>query len=1181
MENYIRGLESIGESHESFGSLLVPIILNKLPGNIRENMVRAHGGDHWNLPSLRQAIQDEITIKEAGQSVNGDDIEPNFTPTSAFFTGTNRNYANQKGKRDITKKPCIFCQGVYVPLACKNVMEIEDRKRIVKEKQACFNCLGNHRVADCKSDKTCKNCNKRHHTSICSKNETHLHTKSKLIKDNSTSKPDTDATVASMHSSTSSVRSQVLLKTAIAPITYGKTQFTSANILFDEGAPRSFITQEMADLLNLRPHKKEAITISGFGESNKKVRNLQIASIYLKEDNNSNFDFTEANKRYNHKVTLIEHFEKRWRMEYLTGLREFHRVAGDQSAHVKVGSVVQIMDNSPRMMWKLAIIEDVITGNDGVVRAVKLRKRRYIRAMNAGRNQEDRLKKFNNVFVKNIADASEEELRKLFEPYGKITSLKIMTDEDGESRGFCFVCYQNPEDAQTAVQELNGVPFRDQTLFVERAHEKTERQADLEEISKKLKVFVNNLDHNIDDERLRDEFSPFGTITHAKVMKEAGRSKGYGFVCFGTPDAASKAVDQMEGRIVEGKRLHVLLHIASIKLQGLGSEMLQSDELRNITSTLTEEENDLHSLTEVPQTRESPKMETQQRQPTLARGFLNLPQSKVRAANHALPDTRHQWHASIRNGMHDCQTTRQFITVQPPLRPRSETDIGPLYPPLVNQVSGFSVAPMSYQNQTRTGPVSLKLLQESIRSDRNFMVPQMSENLRWQTELRQPTPTSGFLNMQQSQVRAGDLAGPEARQQWHENNRTGMNARPLTGQFETVQPPLRPRSEPVKGQMYPHAVVLNQVRGYSVTPMANPNLSTTNPVAPKFLQEDRPGDMNAMVPQMKEHIRGQTKLPQPTPASGFLNVPQSQLESHIPAAAEARQLCHDNIRKDNFQIKGQFATQQPFRMTESEPDRRQIYPPVMNQKSGYSVTPNQNYFSGDFHEEVGFGPDNTRSPYSGDNIISTFKDIISELSLRPGNIEETTNVIVEMLQNCSEEQVLTKIIATLFEKSISEPGFQYTGALLVKVLANKISKIPAFSNFRNCFFTRCKEEFSRRETLISSPDTVPRLCRFTIFIVELFSVLENSTGSGVQKVPVLRFATRDLLLVLLKHSTNETVTCAIEVLKKAGALIEETAHLNRPEEGNFSEVFSRLSQLELHDRLNHKLIITWIMLFIL
>ncbi|CAC5419883.1 unnamed protein product [Mytilus coruscus] len=83
-------------------------------------------------------------------------------------------------------------------------------------------------------------------------------------------------------SSTSSGRSQVLLKTAIAPITYDKTQFTSTNILFDEGAQRSFITKEMANLLNLRPHKKEAITISDFGESNKKVRNLQIDTIYLK-----------------------------------------------------------------------------------------------------------------------------------------------------------------------------------------------------------------------------------------------------------------------------------------------------------------------------------------------------------------------------------------------------------------------------------------------------------------------------------------------------------------------------------------------------------------------------------------------------------------------------------------------------------------------------------------------------------------------------------------------------------------------------------------------------------------------------------------------------------------------------------------------------------------------------------
>ena len=73
------------------------------------------------------------------------------------------------------------------------------------------------------------------------------------------------------------------------------------------------------------------------------------------------------------KVTLMEHFSKRWKNEYLTGLREFHRSTGENIAHVKQGSIVQIMDDSPRHTWKLGIIQDVITGNDGLVRAAIIR----------------------------------------------------------------------------------------------------------------------------------------------------------------------------------------------------------------------------------------------------------------------------------------------------------------------------------------------------------------------------------------------------------------------------------------------------------------------------------------------------------------------------------------------------------------------------------------------------------------------------------------------------------------------------------------------------------------------------------------------------------------------------------------------------------------------------------------
>ena len=47
-------------------------------------------------------------------------------------------------------------------------------------------------------------------------------------------------------------------------------------------------------------------------------------------------------------------------------------MAGKIDTHVKIVSVVLIMDNSPRTMWKLSVIEDVITGLDGLVRAAKI-----------------------------------------------------------------------------------------------------------------------------------------------------------------------------------------------------------------------------------------------------------------------------------------------------------------------------------------------------------------------------------------------------------------------------------------------------------------------------------------------------------------------------------------------------------------------------------------------------------------------------------------------------------------------------------------------------------------------------------------------------------------------------------------------------------------------------------------
>ncbi|XP_066558161.1 polyadenylate-binding protein 1-like isoform X4 [Amia ocellicauda] len=178
---------------------------------------------------------------------------------------------------------------------------------------------------------------------------------------------------------------------------------------------------------------------------------------------------------------------------------------------------------------------------------------------------------FTNVYIKNFGeDFDDEKLREMFSEYGKTLSVRVMVDERGRSRGFGFVNYENHEDAQKAVEAMNGKELAGRVLYVGRAQKRMERQGELKRKFEQIKqerihryqgvnLYVKNLDDGIDDERLRKEFMPYGTITSAKVMTDGNKSKGFGFVCFSSPEEATKAVTEMNGRIVSTKPLYVAL----------------------------------------------------------------------------------------------------------------------------------------------------------------------------------------------------------------------------------------------------------------------------------------------------------------------------------------------------------------------------------------------------------------------------------------------------------------------------------------------------------------------------------------------------------------------------------------------------------------------------------------------
>jgi len=81
-----------------------------------------------------------------------------------------------------------------------------------------------------------------------------------------------------------------------------------------------------------------------------------------------------------------------------------------------------------------------------------------------------------NIFVGSLPFSIEEvDLRESFEAYGAVDSVKIITDKfTGRSKGFGFVEMPNDEEAQKAINELNGATVQGRAIVVNKSEPKPE-----------------------------------------------------------------------------------------------------------------------------------------------------------------------------------------------------------------------------------------------------------------------------------------------------------------------------------------------------------------------------------------------------------------------------------------------------------------------------------------------------------------------------------------------------------------------------------------------------------------------------------------------------------------------------------------------------------------------------------
>ncbi|KAI8892902.1 hypothetical protein BC833DRAFT_653335 [Globomyces pollinis-pini] len=148
-------------------------------------------------------------------------------------------------------------------------------------------------------------------------------------------------------------------------------------------------------------------------------------------------------------------------------------------------------------------------------------------------------------------------LSQLFAQVGPIQDIKIIHQHknkivkpDAIALNFAFVEYTNRNDAQMALESMNGYRIFDSDIKVNWACHSY--NADL---ATHYHIFIGDLSLSVTDQILTDTFSRFPSLSEARVMKDpiTGKSRGYGFAAFSSKEDAQAAIEEFD-KFVLGSR---------------------------------------------------------------------------------------------------------------------------------------------------------------------------------------------------------------------------------------------------------------------------------------------------------------------------------------------------------------------------------------------------------------------------------------------------------------------------------------------------------------------------------------------------------------------------------------------------------------------------------------------------
>mmetsp|Transcript_13828 Transcript_13828/g.29051 ORF Transcript_13828/g.29051 Transcript_13828/m.29051 type:complete len:490 (-) Transcript_13828:205-1674(-) len=192
-----------------------------------------------------------------------------------------------------------------------------------------------------------------------------------------------------------------------------------------------------------------------------------------------------------------------------------------------------------------------------------------------------------SVFVGNLKyETKWQGLKDHMRQAGNVDSANILEAPNGRSKGCAIVKYQNPREAQRAIQDLNESELEGRTIFVQpdNGNQRENRDQDFSNSnsnynnrasdspphSAEYGVFVGNLPFECSWQALKDFFKSCGPIDRAEVVEDpkTGRKKGFGMLYFATERAMNNAINKFDGRDFQGRTLEVRKDKKSLNSQG-------------------------------------------------------------------------------------------------------------------------------------------------------------------------------------------------------------------------------------------------------------------------------------------------------------------------------------------------------------------------------------------------------------------------------------------------------------------------------------------------------------------------------------------------------------------------------------------------------------------------------------